>query len=138
MGHFGGENDDPVFRVTSPLSRGQLKSKAHGKLSMHYSADLDTMKTVVRIVFAVNQLSLCGAIANMCEEFESFPDRKGRLVVMGQSSSSLVLSVIKTQEVLLDYDDLARKDLQLQQYGERIEKFSQDKFKYIVYGCRIF
>ena len=45
-------------------------------------------------------------------------------VVGGQSSSSFVPSVIKT-EVLLDCDDLARKDLLLQQYGERIEKLSQ-------------
>ena len=43
---------------------------------------------------------------------------------MVQSSSSLVLSVIKT-EVPLDCDDLAHKDLLLQQYGERIEKLSQ-------------
>ena len=43
---------------------------------------------------------------------------------MGQSSSSLVLSVIKT-EVPLDCDDLAHKDLLLQQYRERIEKLSQ-------------
>ena len=42
----------------------------------------------------------------------------------GQSSSSLVLSVIKT-EVPLDCDDLANKDLLLQQYGERIEELSQ-------------
>ena len=43
---------------------------------------------------------------------------------MGQSSSSLVLSVIKT-EVPLDCDDPANQDLPLQQYGERIEKLSQ-------------
>ena len=43
---------------------------------------------------------------------------------MGQSSSSLVLSVIKT-EVPLDCDDPANQDLLLQQYGERIEKLSQ-------------
>ena len=43
---------------------------------------------------------------------------------MGQSSSSLVLSVIKA-EVPLDCDDLAKKDLLSQQYGERIEKLSQ-------------
>ena len=42
----------------------------------------------------------------------------------GQSSSSFVPRVIKT-EVLLDCDDFARKDLLLQQYGERIEKLSQ-------------
>ena len=49
--------------------------------------------------------------------------------MMGQSSSSLVLSVIKT-EVTLDYDDPANKDLLLQQFGDRIEKLSpQDKFR---------
>ena len=42
----------------------------------------------------------------MCEEYESLPDRTGQPVVMGQSSSSLVLSAIKT-EVPLDGDDPA-------------------------------
>ena len=60
----------------------------------------------------------------MCEEYETVHDRSGPPVVGGQSSSSLVLSVIKT-EVHLDCDDLANKDLLLQQYGERIEKLSQ-------------
>ena len=32
----------PFFRVASPLSRGRLKSKGHGKLSIHYAADLET------------------------------------------------------------------------------------------------
>ena len=43
---------------------------------------------------------------------------------MGQSSSSLVLSAIKT-EVPLDSDDPAYQNFLLQQYGERIEKLSQ-------------
>ena len=60
----------------------------------------------------------------MCEEYETFHDRTGQPVVGGQSSSSFVPSVIKT-EVPLDCDDLARKDLLLQQYGKRIEKLSQ-------------
>ena len=60
----------------------------------------------------------------MCEEYETLHDRSGQPVVGGQSSSSLVLSVIKT-EVPLDCDDLANKDLLLQQCGERVEKLSQ-------------
>ena len=67
----------------------------------------------------MDQLSLYWAVAEMCEEYESY--HAGRPVVGGQSSSSFVPSVNKT-EVLLDCDDLARKDLLLQQYGERIEK----------------
>ena len=43
---------------------------------------------------------------------------------MEHSSSSLVLSVMKT-EVPLDCDDLDNKDLLLQQFGERIDKLSQ-------------
>ena len=42
----------------------------------------------------------------------------------GQSSSSFVPSVIKTN-VLLNNDDLAHEEFLLQRYGERIEKLSQ-------------
>ena len=119
-----GESRHTAFRATSPLSRGQLKSKGGGKLSIHYCADLETIKTVVRTITSVNQLSLYGAVAEMCEEYETFHDRTGQPVVGGQSSSSFVPSVIKT-EVPLDCDDHAHKDLLLQKYGERIENLSQ-------------
>ena len=118
------ESGCPIFRATSPLSRGQLRSKGHGKLSIHCAADLETVETIFRIIVSANQLSLYGAIAEICEEHETLHERIGRPVVMGQSSSSLVLSVIKT-EVPLDCDDPANQDLLLQQYGERIEKLSQ-------------
>ena len=114
----------PVFRATSPLSRGQLKSKGHGKLSIHYCAYQETIETVFRTITSVNQLSLYGAVAEMCEEYESYHDRTGRPVVGGQSSSSFVPNVIKTN-VLLKSDDPVNKDLPLQQHGERIEKLSQ-------------
>ena len=73
---------------------------------------------------SVNQLSLYGAVAEMCEEYESHHERTGRPVVGRQSSSSFVPSVIKTN-VPLDSDDRAHKDILLQRYGERIEKLSQ-------------
>ena len=110
------ESDCPIFRATSPLSIGRLKSKGGGKLSIHYCADLETIETIFRIIVSANQLSLT--------EYETLHERTARPVVMGQSSSALVLSVIKT-EVLLDCDDPTNQDLPLQQYGERIEKLSQ-------------
>ena len=113
------ESGHPVFRATSPLSRGQLKSKGGGKLSIHHFANQDTITTIFRTITSVNQLSLYGAVAEMCEEYESFHDRTGKSVVGGQSSSSFVPSVIKTD------DDRAHKDLLLQKYGDRIERLSQ-------------
>ena len=118
------ESGCPIFRATTPLSRGKLKSKEHRKLSIHFAADQETIDTIFRIIVSAHQLSLYGAVAEMCEEYESLHERTGRPVVMGQSSSSLVLSAIKT-EVLLDSDDPAYQNFLLQQYGERIEKLSQ-------------
>ena len=118
------ESGHPVFRATSPLSRGVLKSKGGGKLSIHYCAGLETIKTVFRAITCVNQFSLYGAVAEMCEEYESYHDRTGRPVVGGQSSSSFVPSVIKTN-VPLNNDDPAHKEFHLHRYRERIEKLSQ-------------
>ena len=119
------ESDCPIFRATSPLSsRGRLKSKGHGKLSIHWAADLETIETIFCIIVSENQLSLYGAIAEICEEYETLHERTESPVVMGQSSSSPVQSVIKT-EVRLDCDDPANQDLLLQQNGERIEQLSQ-------------
>ena len=39
-----GERGHPVFRATSPLSRGTLKSKGGGKLSIHFCAGGDTIE----------------------------------------------------------------------------------------------
>ena len=80
------------FSVVRPLlSRSQLKSKGHGKLSIHFAATQATIETVFRTTVSANQLSLYGAVAEMCEEYESLHERTERPVVMGQSSSSLVL-----------------------------------------------
>ena len=113
---------DVHFRATTPLSRSKLKRKGHGKSSMHFAADQETIETIFRIIFLPNQFSLYGAVENMCEEYESIHDRSVEPdMVMGKS---IVLSEIKT-EVLLDCDDPTNQDLQLQQYEEQIEKLSQ-------------
>ena len=80
------ESGHLIFRATTPLSMGILKSKGHGKLSIHLTADYSTIETIFRIIISANQLSFCGAVANICEEFEAHQDRSGEPdVLMGQS-----------------------------------------------------
>ena len=112
----------PRYSVLRPhCLEEKIKSKGHGKLSIHFAATQETIETIFRIIVSANQLSLYGAVAEMCEEYESLHDRSGRPdTVMGQS---IVLSAIKT--VSLDCDDPTNQDLLLQQYGERIERLSQ-------------
>ena len=38
------ESGCPIFRATSPFSRGNLNSKGHGKLSIHFAADHGLLK----------------------------------------------------------------------------------------------
>ena len=115
---------DVHFSVLRLLSRGQLRGTGHGKLSIHYAAVQETIETIFRKIVSANQLSLYGAVAEICAEYESFHERTGRLVVMGQS---IVLSAIKT-EVPLESDDPAYQYFHFQQYEERNEKLSkQDK-----------
>ena len=111
------ESTHPVFRSMSPLSRGVLKSKCGGKLSIHYCADPGMIETVFRTIIPVNQLSMYGAVSDMCEECDTCHARTG------QSNPLFVPSVMKTHIPLTD-DPAQQEDL-LQRYRERIEKLSQ-------------
>ena len=74
------------------------KSKGHGKLSIHFTADFPTIESVVRIIISGNQLSIHGAVAAKCEEFENHQDGSGEPdVLMGQS---IVLGEIKAEAPL--------------------------------------
>ena len=98
------ESGHPTFRATTPLSRGQLKSKGRGKLSIHFAADDFTIDTIFRIILSVNQLSVYGAVAAICEEFENHQDGSGELeILMGQS---IVLSEIKAEVPLQNENPL--------------------------------
>ena len=80
------ESAHPTFRATTPLSRGFPKSKGHGKLSIHFAADQDTIETIFRNIISLNQLSIYGAVAAVCEEFEDHQDGSGEPeILMGQS-----------------------------------------------------
>ena len=75
-----------------------------------------------RIFVSANQLNLYGAVAEMCEEYESFHDRsRWPITVMGQS----VLLSENKREVHLENDDPAYQNFVLQWYEERIERLSQ-------------
>ena len=77
---------------------------------------------LIRIIICANQLSLYGAVAEMCEEYETLHDRSGQPdKVMGQSN---VLSEIKT-EVPFGNNDPKYQNFLLQRYEERIERLSQ-------------
>ena len=116
------ESGHPIFRATTPLSRGQLKSKGKGKVSIHFSADTDTIDTIYRIILSVNQLSIYGAVAAICDEYEGQPDNTGEPVIL--EGQSIVLGEVKAEA-------LARKESEdsniiLQKYFQQVQSLSPE------------
>ena len=62
------ESGHPVFRATSALERGELRSKEKGKKSVHFNGSDETVQLILRKVISVNQLSIYGAVADLCRE----------------------------------------------------------------------
>ena len=117
------ESGHPIFRSTTPLSRGRLKSKGKGKVSIHFSADQDTVDIIYRIILFFNQLSIYGAVAAICDGYEGRPDSTGQPVILvGQS---IVLGEIKAE--VPAHDEEPREDqIILQQYFQQVESLSPE------------
>ena len=117
------ESGHPTFRATTPLSRGILKSKGRGKLSIHFAADQDTIDTIYRIILSDNQLSVYGTVAAVCEEFEGHQDRSGEPeIMMGQS---IVLGEVKA-EAPLHNENPMNDQIIWQQYIQQVESLSPE------------
>ena len=117
------ESGHPIFRATTPLSRCKLKSKGRRKLSIHFTADQDTVDTIYRIILSVNQLSVYGAVAAICEEFEDHQDRTEEPVILvGQS---IVVGEVKAEAPLHDEDPM-NDQIIWQQYIQQVESLSPE------------
>ena len=117
------ESGYPTFRATTSLSRCILKSKGHGKLTIHFTADYPTIETVFRIIISANQLSIYGAVATICEEFETHQDGSGEPDAL--MCQSIVLGEIKA-EIPLQNENSSNHQILWQQYMERIKSLSQE------------
>ena len=114
----------PSFRSRSPLSRGTLKSKGGGKLSIHFCADGDTIETVFHTIISVNQLSMYGAVSDLCEEYSSCQTRTGRLVVAERSDPLFAPADLLIMTPTPSIEIFAKENL-LQKHKERVEKLPQ-------------
>ena len=71
MMHNFAESEHPTFCASSALERGELKSKGKGIKSIHFHGSDDTTELILQTVVSVNQLSVYGAVADLCGELAS-------------------------------------------------------------------
>ena len=116
------ESGHPIFRATTPSSRGKLKSKGKGKESIHFSADPDTIDTIYRIILSVNQLSIYGAVAAICDEYEGQPDNTGEPVML--EGQSIVLREVKAEAPAREEPE--DSNILLQKYFQQVKLLSPE------------
>ena len=119
-----GESGPPVYRATSPLSRGTLNSKEGGKLSVHFCANGDTIETVFRTRISVNQLGIYGAVSDLSEEYSTCQTITVRLALAEQSDPLFVPANLLTKTPKPSKKIPAQENL-LQKHKERVEKLPQ-------------
>ena len=84
----------------------------------------DTIETVFRTIISVDQLSIYGAVSDLCDEYRTCHTRTGRVVLAGQSDplfeppSLLMTTPTPSTKVPVQEDSL-------QKYKERVERVSQ-------------
>ena len=81
-------------------------------MSIHFSAEPDTIDTIYRIILSANQLSIYGAVAAICDEFAGQPDNTGEPVIL--ESQSIVLGEVKAEA--LAREELEDPNILLQKY----------------------
>ena len=67
MVNFSGSGH-PVLCASSAFERGESRSKAGSKKSVHFGGSHENIELLLRTVISANQLSVYGAIADFCNE----------------------------------------------------------------------
>ena len=62
------DSDHPMFRASSAFERGELRSEEGRKKSIHFDGSDENIELLLRTVISANQLSVYGAIADLCDE----------------------------------------------------------------------
>ena len=92
-------------------------------MSIHFSADTDTVDTIYRIILSVNQLSIYGAVAAICDEYDDQPDSMEEPVIL--EGQSIVLGKIKA-EVPVQDKGLEDAKILMQSYFQQVNSLSPE------------
>ena len=84
---------------------------------------METQLTQFFALFSVNQLSVYGAVAALCEESEDHQDRTGEPVKL--EGQSIILSEVKAEAPLHDEDPM-NDQIIWQQYIQQVESLSPE------------
>ena len=91
-------------------------------MSIHFSAEPDTIDTIYRIILSANQLSIYSAVAAICDEFVGQPDSTGEPVIL--EGQSIVLGEVKAEAPAREEPE--DSNILLQKYFQQVQRLSPE------------
>ena len=113
------QSSDPRVHYPEECSKAKVVENYQ-----HTSALMTERLTLFCTTISVNQLSINGAVSDLCEECKSCHVRTGRPVLVGQSDPLFVPTSSLMKTPTPSTDDPVQENL-LQKYQERVDKLSQ-------------
>ena len=106
---------------SSALEKGELRSKVGGKKTIHFNGSEQNVELILRTVMSANQLSIYGAVADMCTEVSKDAMAQGK----PEAHDPLETMEIPTEPPTAGprTDEQRRRNL-MQEYEQQFEQLS--------------
>ena len=114
----------PFFRPSSAFEKGELRSKVHGKKSIHFNGSEENIQLLLRMIISPNQLSVYGSVAQSCNEVP----KDLRAPVKPAALGHLDMMEIPSNLFFADNSANAQQCSNLvQEYERKFEQLSEDQ-----------
>ena len=118
------ESGHSIFQASSAFERGEVRSKGHDKKSTHFNSSEENIELLLRSVIFANQLSVYGAIADLCKELSEDSWAPGKT----EAPDHLETMEIPTDLSLAGlHTDEQQQGNMVQDYERRFEQLTDDQ-----------
>ena len=118
------ESGHAIFRASSVFERGEVRSNGRGKKSIHFNGSEENVELLHRTVLSANQLSVHGAVADLCKELSEDSMALGKLETLDHLESMEFL--IGFSAAGFHTNEQQQGNL-VQDYERRFEQMSDDQ-----------
>ena len=113
------ESCHQIFVASSRFERGELRSKAHGKKSIHVNGSEEHLELLLRTIISASQFSVYGAKADLCKELSEDSESSEKLEASDHVETMEIPAGSHTNE--------QQQGTLVQDYERRFEQLSDDQ-----------
>ena len=114
----------PIFRDSSAFGRGELRSKGGGKKTIHFNGSDENIELLLLTVISANQLTVYGAIADLCDEL---PKDVGSFGKFAAPDHLETMEIPTGPSIAETHTNAQQQGNLVQEYERKFEQLSEDQ-----------